>query len=256
VKLGACKLCLTEGDLQESHYLPRAVYQLLRSDGELPIVMSPSLVIQHQKQIRDFVLCRSCEQRFNNMGEDYVMRVGSRKSEFKMMDLIRACPDRHIQGEYSVYSASRVGVEADKLAYFALSVIWRGGAHVWHTFSGRATGGLQLGHHQERLRRYLTGEDPYPRGVVVKVSVACDSASQQFVEFPWINPAQQDATVFTFAVPGIWFDVAVGDSLPQYMLANCCLTLPGTPIFVGDFSRFVEDKVAQLKETARIDSKL
>jgi hypothetical protein len=140
VKLGTCKLCLEQGDLHESHYLPKALYGLLRHDGELPIIASPNLIRRDQKQIKDFVLCGKCEQRFNSMGEDYTMRVVNRESGFKLLDLIRACPIRHVQGEYSVYSASRLGVEIDKLVYFALSVIWRGGAHIWHTLQGRGDG--------------------------------------------------------------------------------------------------------------------
>ena len=46
-----CKLCLNESDLQQSHYLCKALYKLSCTGGELPILMSPNLVIQNQKQI-------------------------------------------------------------------------------------------------------------------------------------------------------------------------------------------------------------
>jgi hypothetical protein len=135
-KRGTCRLCLNEGDLQQSHYLGRALYRLSSDDGELPILMSPDLVIQDQKQIR--------------------------------CDTLRAstpCIARTIWA-----------IDTDTLAYCALSVIWRGGAHIWRTFEGRATGGLPLGHHEERLHRYLLGTDPYPQGVV-KISVSRRSLS-------------------------------------------------------------------------------
>lgn len=256
MKRGTCKLCLNESNLQQSHFLGRALYNLSSTDGELPILISPNLVIQDQKQIKDYVLCWNCEQRFAKMGENYVMKMVNRNDGFKMMELIRANPIRRTEGEYSLYSAAHMGIDTDALAYFALSVIWRGGAHIWRTFEGRATGGLQLGHHEERLRRYLLGTDPYPQGVVVKISVACDDASQNFTMFPWINHDQQDATVFTFTTRGIWFDVAVGDSLPAYAYQNCCVSSPEKPIFVGDFDRFVSYEIAQSKQTARIDKKL
>jgi hypothetical protein len=149
-----------------------------------------------------------------------------------------------------VYSAANMGVDCDSLAYFALSAIWRG-AHIWRTFEGRATGGLQLGHHEERLRRFLLGGVPYPKGIVVKVSVACDYASQNIVLFPRIHPEQKDAQVFTCMTRGVWFDVAVGDSLPGYMYQNCCVTSPERPIFVGDFDRFATYVLEQDKTTAR-----
>jgi hypothetical protein len=172
-----------------------------------------------------------------------------------MMELIRANPNRWTEGEYTVYRGTDMGIDTDKLAYFALSVIWRG-THIWRTFEGRATGGLQLSHHEERLRQYLLGASPYPQGVVVKISVACDYASQNIVTFPRYNPEQPDGMAFTFTTRGIWFDVVVGDSLPAYMYESCCVSSPKKPIFVGDFDRFVMFDMAESKQTARLDKKL
>lgn len=200
--------------------------------------MSRDLITQDQKQITDHGLCGNCEQRFAKIGEDYVMKMVNRKDGFRMMELIRSNPMRRTEGEYMVYRATDMGIDTDRLAYFALSVIWRG-AHVWRTLEGRATGGLQLEHHRERLRRFLLGSDPYPLGVVVKISAALDDASRNVVIFPYFNPDQPDATVFTFVTRGIWFDVAVGDSLRAYMYGNCCVSSPEKLIFVGDFDKFV-----------------
>lgn len=144
MKRGTCKLCQNEADLQQSHYLGRALYKLCSDDGELPVLISQNLVIQGQKQIKDYVLCRNCEQRFTTLGEDYLMRMLNRKNGFRMMELIRANPTRRVEGEYSVYCATHMGIDTDMLAYFALSVIWRG-VYIWRTFDGRTTGGLQLG---------------------------------------------------------------------------------------------------------------
>jgi hypothetical protein len=247
-----CKLCLREADLQQSHYLGRALYKLSSDDGELPVLVSQNLIVQGQKQVKEYVLCRDCEQRFNKMGEDYLMKMVNRKGGFRMMDLIRANPELRTEGEHTVYSAARMDVDTDKLAYFALSTIWRGGAHIWRTFEGRATGGLQLGHHEERLRRHLCGEEPYPPGVVVKISVACDNTSQNSVWFPRVNPDQQDATAYTLMTRGIWFDVAVGDSLPEYMYRSCCVGSPEKLIFVGNFDRFATYEIEQSRRTARV----
>jgi hypothetical protein len=252
MKPGTCHLCLTEAELQQSHYLGRALYKLSKEDGKLPVFASTNLVIQHQKQIKDYLLCWSCEQRFATIGEDYVMRMVNRKEGFKMMDLIRANPARRTKGEYSVYLAADIGIDTDRLAYFALSTIWRGGVHVWSTFEGRATGGLQLGDNQERLRQYLIGIAPYPKQVALKISVARDNDSQNSVMFPYINLDQHDATVFTFMARGIWFDVAVGDSLPSYVYGSCCVRSPEKPIFVGDFSEFLTYDFEKFKQTARI----
>jgi hypothetical protein len=213
--------------------------------------VSPNLVIKHQKQIKGYVLCRSCEQRLSSKGEAYLMEMVNRKDRFRMMELIRSNPLRRVEGEYSVYCAGHMGVDTEALAYFALSVIWRG-SHIWRTFDGRATGGLQIGKHDEVLRGYLLGKEPYPKQVIVKVSVACDGASQNFIMFPRTNPDQLDAAVFTFAVCGIWFDLALGEDLPAYMYQSCCLHSPEKPIFVGDFDRLVTWEIEQSRQTARI----
>lgn len=251
MKRGTCELCLREADLLESHYLGKALYKLSRDEGELPILMSPDLIIQHQKQIKDHVLCWNCEQRFTTMGEDYFMRMVNRKDGFRMNELICANPVRRVEGEYTVYSAVHMDIDTDALAYFALSVIWRG-AHIWSTFEGRATGGLKLGHHKERLRRYLLGIDSFPLGVAVKISVALDDTSQNAIMFPHINPDQPDATAFTFMARGIWFDVIVGDNLPAYMYRSCCVSSPEKLIFVGDFNRFLAYELEELQRTPRV----
>jgi hypothetical protein len=251
MRRGICKLCLCESDLQQSHYHARALYRLFTTCGEHTILASPSLIIQDQKQIKDYLLCSACEQVFNSMGENYSMQVLSRPEGFKILDLIRANPSRRVEGEYALYSALDMDIETDKLAYYALSVLWRG-THIWPTFRGRATGGLLLGCHGERLRRYLLGIDPYPEGVAVKISVACDEASQEFATFPYLNPEQGDAAVYTFMTRGIWFDIAIGEKLPEYMYQNCSVSSPEKPIFVGDFDRFVKFEIEELMQTARV----
>jgi len=247
-----CKLCLNEADLQRSHYVGKALYRLSSADGELPILASRDLIIQDQKQIADYVLCRVCERRFSDLGENYVMKMVNLKDSFKMMELIRANPIRRAVGDYTVYRAADMGIDTNALAYFALSIIWRGGAHIWRTFGDRGTGGLQLGHHEERLRRYLSGSDPFPMGVAVKVSVASDYASQNVVLFPRANVDQPDATVFTFAARGIWFDVVVGDDLPKYLYENCCVSSPDKLIYLGDFERFVMYELRLYRQTATV----
>ena len=255
MKRGKCKLCLDLADLQRSHYLGKAFYRLSSTDGDRPILISPKLIIQDQKQIKDYMLCRECEQRFSRMGEDYVTGMVNRPDGFKMLELVRANPTWRAVGENRVYSAAHVDVDTDQLAFFALSVIWRG-AHVWRTFGNRATGGLDLGAIGEKLRRYLVGFDPFPREATVKVSAACDIYSQESILFPRHNPDQTDATVFTFMTRGIWFDVGLGDDLPGYMYDSCCIRSPERLIFSGNFDRFVEYEFVSSRQTAELAKKL
>ena len=93
--------------------------------------------------------------------------------------------------------------------------------------------GYNLGAHEQPIRKYLLGLAPFPRGVLVKVSIATDSTSQNSARFPEVSPDQPDATVFTFWALGIWFDVVVGENLPPYMVESCCVSSPKRPIFLG-----------------------
>lgn len=66
---GMCKLRQKNAKLQKSHLIGRAVYKLIREDeGEDPIVMTTSVVMQTSRQVRDYVLCAECEDRFSKGG--------------------------------------------------------------------------------------------------------------------------------------------------------------------------------------------
>ena len=172
---GMCALCLDERPLCSSHYIGKALYALSRTDGDSPILMSPNLIVQTDQQIKSVRLCWDCEQLFSLRGEEYAMSMVDREGEFKLLNLLRSATRCRPEGEYTAYFGSGLSVDCDSLAYFALSVIWRGG-HIWRSLSGRTTGGLQLGRFQEPLRQYLLGKTPHPQGVVVKITVATDFA--------------------------------------------------------------------------------
>jgi hypothetical protein len=136
-----------------------------------------------------------------------------------------------------------------------LSIIWRG-AHVWTSEGGFSVGALNLGVHEERIRRYLLGIGPFPAGTVVKITVATDTITQLHTDFPRHSPEQKDATAFTFVTRGIVFDVVIGDPLPDYVYDNCCVQSPEKLIFVGDFDKFTRWDIQACRQRAVIDPKL
>jgi hypothetical protein len=254
---GICKLCQNDADLQRSHYLPKALYRLQRTDGEHPYYSSSELIIQDQKQIADYLLCSVCEQRFNEFGEKHVLKLVHRNDEgFKLFEIVRENPyRRRSEGDYTVYRAADIGLDTEPLAHFALSVIWRG-THIWPTFNGRATDGLRLDHHEESLRQYLLGIAPFPNDVAVKVSVALDDESQGILKYPFWNEDQTDAVAFTFIMRGLWFDVVFGSPLPAYVYDNCCFGSREKLIFVGDFNKYIAWQIQSEKQTAKLSKKL
>src|SRR5204863_7412335 len=79
--LGTCKLCLTkDSDLQDSHLQAKAGDRLLReSPGIAPVVVRE--VMMKDEQVRDYVCCAACEDRFNNYGERWIWQHCYREDE-------------------------------------------------------------------------------------------------------------------------------------------------------------------------------
>jgi hypothetical protein len=79
---GQCKLCLRQNvDLQRSHFLGKALYRLNREAGQ-PIIGTPELIAPTDRQLRAYLLCWDCEQRFGSEGEGVAMRLVQRKNSF------------------------------------------------------------------------------------------------------------------------------------------------------------------------------
>jgi hypothetical protein len=216
---------------------------------------SPLFIRMTDRQVKDYVFCRSCESRFDEGGEDYVMRLINRENEFRLLKMIQVTGRSGRSGEFTVYRADDIGLDTRALAYFALSVLWRGSVHQW-PLEGTLLSLLDLGNHQERIRGFLLGQEPLPENLCVKISAATDSGSQNCVFFPSVNPDQKDAAALTFMTRGIWFDVVIGNPLPAYAYDFCCVRGSGKPIFVGDFDRFVTWEFNYAKNTAVIDPRL
>ncbi len=124
--MGICKLCLKRRALQRSHLLPEGVYLRLRNPkGPVidPIVVTAKITMSTSKQVRDFLLCRRCEQRFDQNGEDYVLRQMNNRGKFKFLERLRVSPHPDFTLNEGTYSGSSIGLETEKLAYFALSVV-------------------------------------------------------------------------------------------------------------------------------------
>src|SRR5689334_22524971 len=125
---GQCKLCLKSGALCDSHFVPKAAYQIVRKiDNESPVAVDKELSVQTDRQIRGYILCPDCEDRFNKNGESWVMGNCFRGDGFKLKELIEGLRPKFAREGLSVYSAAEIPqIDIDKLTYFAASIIWRG----------------------------------------------------------------------------------------------------------------------------------
>lgn len=251
---GTCKLCRKNVELQRSHLVGRAVYKLCREDdGEDPIVMTTDVVMKTSRQIRDYVLCASCEDLFNKGGERYVTKlVYRRRNGFPLLDKLRlAIPIQRGQN-YDVFSGVQVGIDMDRLAYYSLSVIWRSGVHEWTTIGNQTTSIMLAAEVEESIRNYLLGETEFPENIGVAINVCADSASQVLVLPPRMLGSFSNCLIYSLLVRGIDFKVLIA-TVPDIPFEEiCCVRSPGKRIFVSDMNQFRLEEVRHFYEESKL----
>lgn len=253
MRVDLCRLCLKKRALQRSHYLPRAVYRSLgnpRTPVKDPVWMNARIALLTSKQTRDYLLCAECEDLFNKNGERYVAEQMCKKSRFPLLERLRVSPVVDFSLKEGIYSGPAVGVDTDKLAYFATSVIWRGAVHDWISPSGGHAERIDLQGFEEPLRKYLLGESSLPSGATVIVTVATDRKSQNVA----YEPSEADGPsrgVYGFLVCGIHFYVFLGAVIPAPMRELSCVNSRRRLIFSRDIERHTDAAMGKLARTAR-----
>lgn len=190
--------------------MPRALYRMARGSGtrgnQDPHVLTAKERKPSSHQIRDYVLCRDCEQRFSKHGEDYVMPlITQRTGEFPLLELLSSISTSMKTAKWAAYSAeSTPTIDRPKIAYFALSVFWRASVHMWEQESGEKVH-IDLGRkYNEEIRKYLIGETPIPMNATMLVAACTDQASQLSFFPPNENKRAKDRS-FGFTARGLFF---------------------------------------------------
>lgn len=181
--IGVCKLCLQQRELQDSHFIPRAVYKCLRTPKDKnpnPVVVGRRITCTTSRQMKDYVLCADCEERFNKNGETWMMRQLWNGQRFPLGDRLNVALPHYTfeRAETLVFSGTAVGIETAKLGYFALSVFWRAAVHAWKMPHGEKTRKINLGFAEEPIRKFLLGQASFPKDVVLMVTVCTDKESK------------------------------------------------------------------------------
>ena len=122
--------------------------------------MTPEIVLQTSLQVSDYVFCNNCEDRFSKGGEKYVTALVYRKDRFPLLEKIKLALYK-VEATHLEVSAEKIGIDTDKLAYYAVSVVWRAGVHVWKTIGQQTTSVVLPEADLENMRKYLPGEAPY-----------------------------------------------------------------------------------------------
>ena len=256
---GVCKLCLKTKNLQDSHLLPAAVWRRLREPThklQHPILMTEKVALTTSSQIHDYVLCRDCEQLLSKNGEAYAARLMCGKTRFPLMERLRVAPPVDFRIGTKAYSGSAIGVDTDKLAYFALSVVWRAAVHQWKSpHSNQPIYSINVGPFLEPMRRYLLGTGPFPADVAVNVIVATDDQSQRTAYTPSLA-AGASCMTFGLLVCGIHFAISMANPLPSLNRKGCCYNTPDHLIFEKDLKHQTTRAFNRLYATTHVTAKL
>lgn len=229
---GTCKLCLKDKELQESHYIPAALYP---RKVDLEYGGPGGEWIAVQEEITAPLLCFECEQRFSAMGESEVLgQIASKiaKKAFPLHERLLSEQPREEYPDVRLYNGVDVKLDTDKFAYFMLSLVWRGAVHSWQKQDGSFTRQLQLGQFTEPIRQFLLGEAPFPSDTAVIVIVCTDTVSRR----TWFLPTEfweLDCFNVRFHALGVHFRAIMGRNLPIFFRRACCRSA-GKWIVMGD----------------------
>jgi len=259
VPMGICKLCLLRKPLQDSHLIPAAMYDIIRRENiragwknPSPIAIGRRITSHTSRQPSDYVLCSDCEDRFNKNGESWMLNWVWNGTSFPLLERLNVAHPRYHFQDALVFSAPAVGIDADKLGYFALSIFWRAGVHVWDVgFGGRSTK-LDFGSAEEPLRLFLLGQNPLPSNVIL-VCTVCTDALSRIVTTPGCRIEKFFSHVSGFGVTtlGVHFMLFVGP-LPPPFQELCCMRSPSRPLFFRDCQQNTLDAYKSLMVSSRV----
>jgi hypothetical protein len=221
--IGTCRLCETKGvELRGSHLLPASLYRLVRGDAPNPVLVGATATLATSKQIWAHLLCGDCEQRFSSRGEDWIARnCWQGPDDFPVRSaLLSAEPVGQADGDRLYDAATIPGAYVPQLAYFAVSVFWRGGAHRWRHL--RQSYHIALGPYLRPLAEFLLDRAPFPSGVALMAVVNAEEGKLDQVTSP---PATRSKGAMyrthQFDIPGIRFFLVVGGGTPTENLRLC-----------------------------------
>jgi hypothetical protein len=202
--------------------MPAGIFAQLRMPAlrnPNPVLITPEVSLATSRQIKDYVLCNECEQRFSSTGESWVLANMARTDGFPLQELLLNARPMTANEDFAIFSGATIpDVKMDSLVYFAMSIFWRAAVHKWRTVS-RPIGIIDLGAYQEPIRLFLLGAD-FPSNVVILVSVW----PNQEVPLMAYTPRKGDALgyeAFNFLIPGIEFRLLLGERIPDQLRAIC-----------------------------------
>lgn len=173
----ACRLCMRDRPLRESHIFPEWLYKPLYDDKHRFFVVSTDANKRRgtrPKGIYEILLCDECEQRFSNW-EGYAR------------DVFYKLPLKVVEDNRAVVFS---GLQYHLFKLFQMSLIWRASIT-----SRPEVHRINLGPHTERIRKMLLEDNPgdiHEYGSILMLPALGQELMQQFVYPPERLPTKID----------------------------------------------------------------
>jgi hypothetical protein len=215
-----CALCCENKDLQDSHFMPRGLYRIARDSSSLagssedPVIITTDGSYRTSKQIKSYLLCKDCEQRFSRLGEDLIISECLHENgSFKLRDKLNALYPTWTDKQSSWFAeAALTNVDINRYRYFAASIFWRGS--VWpRKYSGSEAYKGSLGlKYQEEFQHFLNEESRFPSNAFLVIFVASESAPLAYTTAPSVSN-ESGYHIHKFHIPGIEFRMFLGNKI-------------------------------------------
>lgn len=253
-----CALCHRTAELQKSHLIPQGIYRFLNEPGHAvrnPVLVTAAKTVETSEQVRDCLLCKSCEIRFQQNGEDWVMKNGPRRNgRFPLREALTRSNNKRTLESGNLYRVPfNPAFDVKKLIYFAASVFWRSSVHHWKGFEHLMTRAKLPKGLEEDLREYLLGSRPFPSKVVL---LLCVTASAPLPHITYPGPMSRhlgmpdESKGFAFLIPGLQFRLFWAFPEPLIQISS---TVPPHPVLVSDIVESdVRGRVDDMRATSKV----
>jgi len=218
------------------------------------VVMTPKLIKATPRQLWAHLLCESCERLLNESGEKPVQALFNGATSFPLLNRMNVAMAVATTPTVVIYSGSAMGIDTERLAYYALSILWKGSVHKWTTLKGQKSS-VDLGAHQEPIRRYLIGDAGFPNCIYVVVTACTDIGAQGMVFAPSLM-AQTMYPMHSLLVRGIWFHIAMTDKPTPGLDGVCCVRSAKKVIHKADCTEPFLQSARHVHQTAVVSPEL
>lgn len=232
--IGQCKLCKQSPVLlQDSHYIPAAIYRALRDERSTnpnPLIITAKSIYQSSSQKKSKLLCSACENLLSKNGENWALKqILKADGTFKMRSILSSYKPSIFtaNSETKVFYANEIPeIDIAALAYFASSVFWRGSIHEWNE---DRTIPVKLGPYGEKFRQYLLGEQEFPKNCYLLIAVR-EGGDKPGITYPPFGKRDGHIHYYNFPIPGFAFTLIIGKAVSLIHRELCFVTQSTHPI--------------------------